>query len=81
MKVFPNLDIPLLRTELSFSSSVSGLIYYLDGKLVPSIKIRGVMMSVYELGILIVGKPAIGKSEYALELVKKAVCYWTISQA
>ncbi|MDR0820568.1 MAG: HPr(Ser) kinase/phosphatase [Endomicrobium sp.] len=71
IKVFTDLDIPLLRTELSFSSFISDLIYYLDGKLAPSIKIHGVMTSVYGLGILIVGKSAIGKSECALELVKR----------
>jgi HPr kinase/phosphorylase len=60
-----------LRTELSFSSFINDLIYYLDGKFAPSIKIHGVMTSVYGLGILIVGKSAIGKSECALELVKK----------
>jgi HPr kinase/phosphorylase len=70
MKVFTGLNIPLLRTELSFSSFISDLIYYLDGKLAPSIKIHGVMTSVYGLGVLIVGKSAIGKSECALELVK-----------
>jgi HPr kinase/phosphorylase len=71
MKVFTDLDIPLLRTKLSFSSFVSDLIYYLDGKLAPSIKIHGVMANVYGLGILITGKSAIGKSECALELVKR----------
>ncbi|OEG70395.1 hypothetical protein ATZ36_04545 [Candidatus Endomicrobiellum trichonymphae] len=71
MKVFSDLDIPLLRTKLSFSSFISDLIYYLDIKLAPSIKIHGVMTSVYGLGILIVGKSAIGKSECALELVKR----------
>ncbi len=71
MKVFTDLGIPLLRTELSFSSFIGDLIYYLDGKLAPSIKIHGAMTSVYGLGILIVGKSAIGKSECALELVKR----------
>ncbi|MDR0800162.1 MAG: HPr(Ser) kinase/phosphatase [Endomicrobium sp.] len=71
MKTFANLNISLLRTKLSSSSFIGDLIYYLDGKLAPSIKVHGVMTNVYCLGILLVGKSAIGKSECALELIKR----------
>jgi len=71
IKVLSDLNIPLLRTELRSSSLMGDLFYYLDGKLAPSIKIHGVMTSVYGLGVLIVGNSAIGKSECALELVKR----------
>jgi HPr kinase/phosphorylase len=60
-----------LRTELNSSSFIGDLIYYLDGKLAPSVKIHGVLTNVYGLGVLIVGKAGIGKSECALELVKR----------
>jgi HPr kinase/phosphorylase len=71
IKVFSDLDISLLRTELRSSSFITDLGYYLDDKFAPSIKIHGVMTSVYGLGVLIIGKSAIGKSECALELVKR----------
>ncbi|MDR3196174.1 MAG: HPr(Ser) kinase/phosphatase [Endomicrobium sp.] len=71
LKVFSDLDVPLLKTTLSSSSLAEDLSYYLDNKLAPSIKIHGVMANVYGLGILIVGKSAIGKSECALELIKR----------
>ncbi|MDR3071466.1 MAG: HPr(Ser) kinase/phosphatase [Endomicrobium sp.] len=71
IKVFSDLDVPLLKTELRSSSFIGDLIYYLRDKLAPSIKVHGVMTSVYGLGVLIIGKSAIGKSECALELVKR----------
>ncbi|MCA6069531.1 MAG: HPr(Ser) kinase/phosphatase [Endomicrobium sp.] len=71
IKVFSDLNITLLRTELNSSLFIGDLGYYLDGKFAPSIKIHGVMTNVYGLGVLLVGKSAIGKSECALELVKR----------
>jgi HPr kinase/phosphorylase len=69
--VFSNLQIPLLRTELSSSALIGELIYFLEGKLAPSIKLHGVLASVYGLGVFITGASGIGKSECALELVKR----------
>jgi HPr kinase/phosphorylase len=69
--VFSNLQIPLLSTELSSSALIGELTYFLDGKLAPSIKLHGVLASVYGLGVFITGASGIGKSECALELVKR----------
>lgn len=71
IKVFSDLEIPLIKTTLNSSSFIGDLIYYLDGKLAPSIKLHGVLTYVYGLGVLIMGKAGIGKSECALELVKR----------
>jgi HPr kinase/phosphorylase len=71
VRVFSGLDVPLLKTEWGTSSFIGDLIYYLDWKLAPSTKIHGVMTSIYGLGVLILGKSAIGKSECALELLKR----------
>jgi HPr kinase/phosphorylase len=71
LKVFSDLDVPLLKTTLRASPFTSDLNYYLDNKLAPSIKIHGVMVNVYGLGVLIAGKSGIGKSECVLELVKR----------
>jgi HPr kinase/phosphorylase len=71
VKVFEEINVPLLKTVLNSSSFISELIFYLDGKLAPNIKIHGVLTNVYGLGVLIMGKAGIGKSECALELVKR----------
>ncbi|MDR2395855.1 MAG: HPr(Ser) kinase/phosphatase [Endomicrobium sp.] len=71
LKVFSDLKVPLLKTSLRPSALIGDLSYYLDSKVAPSIKIHGVMANVYGIGILIVGKSAMGKSECALELVKR----------
>ncbi|MDR1721366.1 MAG: HPr(Ser) kinase/phosphatase [Endomicrobium sp.] len=70
-KIFSALGVPLLKTELGTSSFMGDIIYYLDRKLAPSIKLHGVMTSVYGQGVLITGESAVGKSECALELVKR----------
>ncbi|MDR0618225.1 MAG: HPr(Ser) kinase/phosphatase [Endomicrobium sp.] len=70
-KTFADLNVPLLSTELRSSLFMGDLGYYLNEKLAPSIKIHAVMTNVYGLGVLIIGKAAIGKSECAIELVKR----------
>ena len=44
---------------------------YLDDKLAPETRIHGVLVDVYGIGILITGESGIGKSETALELIKR----------
>ncbi|MDR3049035.1 MAG: HPr(Ser) kinase/phosphatase [Elusimicrobiota bacterium] len=71
ISVLDECKVPLIGTELVSSSLIGDLIYYLDGKLAPTIKMHGVLASVYGLGVFILGKSGIGKSECALELVKR----------
>ncbi|MFH1369278.1 MAG: HPr(Ser) kinase/phosphatase [Elusimicrobiota bacterium] len=70
-KVFDKHNVPLLQTSLRTSQLVSNLIFYLEDKLAVSTRAHGVLVSVYGLGVLIVGNAGIGKSECALELVKR----------
>ncbi|MCC8151021.1 MAG: HPr(Ser) kinase/phosphatase [Lachnospiraceae bacterium] len=63
--------IPVLGTRRSTSDFLSEAIHYLSGELAPSISIHGVLVDVYGEGILIMGESGIGKSEAALELVKR----------
>jgi len=63
--------IPILRTEDITSRFMSGLIRYLNVQLAPRITKHGVLVEVYGEGILILGESGVGKSETALELVKR----------
>ena len=62
---------PLLRTSLSTTKLVSQLINYLEDKLAPVITRHGVLVDVYGIGVLIMGESGVGKSETALELIKR----------
>lgn len=63
--------IPLMRSELSTTKLASLLTRFLDHKLAPETLVHGVLVDVYGIGILIQGASGIGKSESALELVKR----------
>lgn len=63
--------IPLLRTEESTTSFIAALIGFLNLHLAPRITRHGVLIEVYGEGILIVGESGVGKSETAIELVKR----------
>lgn len=71
MRINQKYKIPLLRTSLMTSQLMGELIFYLEDKMAPSTKVHGVLVSVYGLGVLIRGNAGIGKSECALELVKR----------
>jgi HPr kinase/phosphorylase len=63
--------IPLLSTNDITSSFMGGLIKYLNVMLAPRITQHGGLVEVYGEGILILGESGVGKSETALELVKR----------
>lgn len=63
--------VPLLRTKKTTSSFMAELIRWLNVELAPRITIHGVLVDVYGEGILITGESGIGKSEAALELIKR----------
>lgn len=64
-------SIPLLRTEDSTTSFIAALIGFLNLHLAPRITRHGVLIEVYGEGLLIVGESGVGKSETAIELVKR----------
>ena len=64
-------DIPILSTKKSTSSLMAEIIRWLNVELAPCISIHGVLVDVYGEGVLITGESGIGKSEAALELVKR----------
>ncbi len=63
--------LPLLETKLETSSFIRELTIFLDDKLAPMMTLHGVLVNVYGLGVLIQGDPGIGKSECAIELLKR----------
>lgn len=63
--------IPLLCTDANTSEFMAALIAFLNVKLAPMITRHGVLVEVYGEGILIVGDSGVGKSETAIELIKR----------
>lgn len=63
--------IPILQTEKATSYFSSELNRYLKSELAPRISIHGVLVDVYGEGVFITGESGIGKSETALELIKR----------
>ena len=64
-------NITLLRTHEATSTIISTIIAYLKYVLAPSIARHGVLMEVYGEGLLMIGESGMGKSETAVELVKR----------
>lgn len=63
--------VPLLRTQDTTSAFIATLIAYLNVQLAPRVTRHGVFVEVYGEGILLVGDSGVGKSETAIELVKR----------
>lgn len=64
-------NTPILLTEESTSDFVSDIIRWLRVQLAPRITMHGVLVDIYGEGVLITGESGIGKSETALELIKR----------
>lgn len=62
---------PILRTEKITTAVMNDLFFYLNQKLAPSQSIHGVLMDVSGVGILLTGHSGVGKSETAMELIKR----------
>ena len=64
-------NFPIFRTSMTTSRLMVDLVSFLDERLAPSDSIHGVLISVYGKGVLICGESGMGKSETALELIRK----------
>ena len=64
-------NVTLLRSCEATSTIVSAIITYLNAEMAPRITRHGVLMEVYGEGILLTGESGIGKSEAAMELIKR----------
>ena len=63
--------VPILLSERTTSSFMAEIIRYLGEELAPRLSMHGVLVDVYGEGVLIMGESGIGKSEAALELVRR----------
>lgn len=70
-KIAKEYGVPLLRSAESTSDFTSALIAFLSLHLAPRVTRHGVLVEVYGEGILLLGESGVGKSETAIELVKR----------
>jgi HPr kinase/phosphorylase len=64
-------DVPVFSTEDETSVFTGKAIAYLDEALAPRVTKHGVLVDVFGVGVLITGESGVGKSECALELIKR----------
>ncbi len=64
-------NVPVLLSKKTTSNFMAEIIRWLNVQLAPSISVHGVLMDVYGEGVMITGESGIGKSEAALELIKR----------
>ena len=64
-------DVPVFSTEESTTDFMGEVIRWLRAQMAPRTQLHGVLMDVYGVGVLIVGDSGIGKSETALEMIKR----------
>jgi len=72
IQVSNDKQVPVLRSNMATTIISSRITNFLERKLAPSATIHGVLVDVYGVGMLITGGSGIGKSETALELVKRS---------
>lgn len=61
----------IIRSQMSTTKFINKASGYLSEKLAPSKTVHGVLVDIYGIGVLLMGKSGVGKSETALELVKR----------
>ena len=71
LKIASKYKVPVMLSEKKTSPLMAEIIRWLNVELAPTISIHGVLVDVYGEGVLITGESGIGKSEAALELIKR----------
>jgi HPr kinase/phosphorylase len=63
--------VPLLVSSLATADFIANVTSWMNDRLAPSVQLHGVLLDVLGIGVLVVGKSGIGKSETALDLVMR----------
>ena len=71
LRLAKEYEVPIFTTKQTTSDFMAEIIRWLNVELAPCISIHGVLVDVYGEGVLIMGESGIGKSEAALELIKR----------
>ena len=71
LEMAPNYEVPILRTDESTSVFIAKLMAFLQLELAPRITRHGVLIEIYGEGVMMMGESGVGKSETAVELVKR----------
>jgi HPr kinase/phosphorylase len=64
-------DVPIFSTPSTTTDFISEIIRWMKVQLAPRITIHGCLLDIYGVGTLIIGESGVGKSETALELIKR----------
>jgi len=63
--------VPVIQSSLFTMKFINSAMIYLEKKLAPRVTLHGSFVDVYGIGVLLIGKSGIGKSEISLELIKR----------
>lgn len=64
-------DVPIFSTQYSTTDFISEIIRWMKVQLAPRLTMHGCLLDIYGVGTLIIGESGVGKSETALELIKR----------
>ncbi|MEW5693746.1 MAG: HPr(Ser) kinase/phosphatase [Candidatus Hydrogenedentota bacterium] len=71
LKYAVDKELPLIKVKEPTSDFIRKITDFLEEKLTPSITVHGVFMEVFGVGVLMIGKSGVGKSESALDLIER----------
>jgi HPr kinase/phosphorylase len=71
LEVANDTQVPILRTRMASSALIDGVERFMEYALAPTISLHGVLLDVLGVGVMLLGRSSVGKSEAALELIMR----------